>query len=84
MIVKGFKNRFTTDQVMTGEELCRLLRISYDTILKARMHDAQDNRNYFIEELVKIPFFKSQLSSEKQKLIEKDDFYNILNEEGVF
>ncbi len=84
IIVKGFKNRFTTEQVMTGEELCHLLDISYDTILKERTHDAQDNRNYFIEELVKIPFFKSKLTHEKQKLIEKDDFYNILNEEEVF
>ena len=34
LIVKGFKNRFNVEQVMTGKQLCNLLGIDYDTIIE--------------------------------------------------
>ena len=61
---------------MTGAELCRLLQISYHSILQDREADASDNRNYFVETLIKIPFVKSKLADERKKLIDEQEFYD--------
>lgn len=63
-IVKGFKNAFTIDHVMTGSELCEILNISYDEIIEIRKKDAKDNIEYFCKELLTIPGIKEIIESE--------------------
>ncbi|MBF1051259.1 MAG: restriction endonuclease, partial [Peptostreptococcaceae bacterium] len=50
-ITKGFKGKFNINEVMTGKELCLLLNIEYDEIIKFRKNDALDNFDYFCNEL---------------------------------
>ena len=57
-IVKGFKNAFDIDHVMTGQELGEILDISYDEILEERKKDAESNLEYFYQELMSIPAIK--------------------------
>ncbi len=76
LIVKGFKNVFNINQVMTGRELCDLLKINYDKIIEKRKQDAEDNKKYFTEELVKIPFIINEIFLAKNSHIQEDDFYN--------
>ena len=40
---------------MTGTEICKILKIDYDEIKNIREKDTDDNFNYFIDELLKIP-----------------------------
>lgn len=42
-IVRGLKNRFDEEHVMTGNEFCELVDIEYETILNDRKSDANDN-----------------------------------------
>lgn len=42
-IVRGLKNRFDEEHVMTGNEFCELVGIEYETILNDRKSDANDN-----------------------------------------
>jgi len=60
-IIDGFKRKFTLDHVMTGRELCDILNISYDEIVSIRKADANDNFDFYIEELLKIPEVKEAL-----------------------
>lgn len=76
VIVKGFKNRFAENQVMTGEELCRLLGFEYQEILNQRKEDAEDNKVYFVSELLKIPAFVELLQSEYRQHIDETAFYD--------
>ena len=76
MIVKGFKNRFNIEQVMTGRQLCDLLGINYDSIIETRKKDAEDNINYFVEQLVKIPLINQKIFATKNSHIEEKDFYD--------
>lgn len=57
-IVKGFKNAFEIEHVMTGRELCEILGISYDEIIEERKKDAKANMAYFYEQLMGIPAIK--------------------------
>lgn len=57
----GFKNTFSLENIMTGSELCKILNINYDEIIKLRQDDMKDNFNYFLEELIKIPEVLSKL-----------------------
>ncbi len=43
------------DQCITGRQLCGLLKINYDEIIRIRTNDRQDNLAYFIESLPSIP-----------------------------
>ena len=54
LIVSGFKNVFSPDQVMTGEEFCEILGISYKGVLATRQEDTDDNLAYFLDELMGI------------------------------
>lgn len=54
-IKKGFKGEFSIDNIMTGTEICKILKIDYDEIKNIREKDTDDNFNYFIDELLKIP-----------------------------
>lgn len=53
-IVKGFKNKITKEEAMTGKEFCELLEINYDEILDIRKQNIVGNFSYFLSELVKI------------------------------
>lgn len=55
VIKEGMKNEFELEHIMTGEELCQLLDIKHQEIVNIRKKDMEDNFNYFIEELLKIP-----------------------------
>lgn len=57
-IKEGFKNRFEIDNIMTGKELCKTLRIDYDAIINQRKIDMIENLNYFIDELLNIEEIK--------------------------
>lgn len=76
LIVKGFKNVFNINQVMTGRQLCDLLKIDYDKIIENRKKDAEDNKKYFIEELVKIPFIINEIFLLKNSHIQETEFYD--------
>lgn len=57
-IVRGFKNAFDINHVMTGRELCDILGISFDEIIDVRKNDAQANIEYFYKQLMSIPAIK--------------------------
>ena len=60
-IVRGFKNIFEIEHVMTGKELCDILGLSYEDIIEERKQDAKDNMEYFYHELMAIPAIKAML-----------------------
>ncbi|MBR0294814.1 MAG: restriction endonuclease [Bacilli bacterium] len=64
-IVKGFKNAFEIEHVMTGKELCEILGISYDEIIEERKKDAKANMEYFYQQLMSIPAIKEMMEDEK-------------------
>lgn len=57
-IVRGAKNRFSIEHAMTGRELSELLEIDYVRICEKRNSEQQENAEYFLEELIKIPLIK--------------------------
>ena len=61
---------------MTGRQLCDLLKIDYDKIIENRKKDAEDNKKYFIEELVKIPFIINEIFLLKNSHIQETEFYD--------
>ncbi|QWQ38455.1 hypothetical protein KMP11_05740 [Gemella sp. zg-570] len=54
VIKSGFKGVFDEEHIMTGRELCELLKIDYEEIINKRKNDMEDNFEYFIDELIKI------------------------------
>jgi hypothetical protein len=68
-ICEGLKNDFNTEEVMTGEELCQLLEIDYNEIVKATFNenDMEDNLNYFVDELLKIKKIKNLVEKKLKK-----------------
>lgn len=60
-IKTGLKNYFKEDEILTGRDFCKILNINYDEIIRLRMKDAEDNLNYFIDELLKIKNVRSLL-----------------------
>jgi hypothetical protein len=60
----GLKHDFELDEIMTGEDFCRLLEIDYQEIIEETYspNAAADNIDYFIEELVRIPKVRALLS----------------------
>ena len=57
-IHKGFKEKISFDEAMTGREFCNLLEINYDEIVAERKLHGEENRKYFLTELAKIPFVR--------------------------
>jgi hypothetical protein len=57
----GLKRKFPLDELMTGRELCNLLRIDYDEIRETRKQDQEDNIEYFVEQLKNIPEIAAKL-----------------------
>lgn len=75
-IVTGFKGEFTEDEVMTGKELCDILGIDYDTILRIRKEDSIDNLQYIFEVLSSVKPLRFFILGEQRKHISEDDFYD--------
>jgi len=53
-IYQGLKRKFPLEELMTGRELCDLLRINYDEIRETRKRDQKDNIVYFVDQLKNI------------------------------
>jgi hypothetical protein len=60
-IVKGFKNQFTVDHAMTGQQFCELVRLDYDDIRKQRKAWTLDNRAAFAQMLLDVPNAKQAI-----------------------
>lgn len=54
-IEKGAKSLLPQNSAMTGTEFCKLVGLDFDKIVQNRQKDQDENLNYFIEELKKIP-----------------------------
>ncbi|MEX2029660.1 MAG: hypothetical protein WD906_01635 [Anaerolineales bacterium] len=54
-IVLGAKGRFSPTQVMTGKELCAILRIDYGQFTAKRQSEGVANLTYLIDQLASIP-----------------------------
>ncbi len=70
-IVAGAKGRFPEENAMTGRELCGILGIDYDALVRERREHAAENLVYFIDELLAIPevrgLVKSRIALEEQE-----------------
>jgi hypothetical protein len=60
-IVEGFKKKITKEMAMTGQELCKLLSIDYDNIIKQRSNHQIQNVDYFLDQLLTIGIIKKLL-----------------------
>jgi hypothetical protein len=58
-IVAGMKGRFSSDHVMTGRELCELLKVDYASIVEQRKADQAENLDYLAKQLLAIPNFRT-------------------------
>lgn len=74
-IVTGFKNVFTVDEVMTGEEFCDILGIDYRGIVQLRKDDAYDNFKYVIEKLFEIDEVRTKFLELHRRHIVEEEFY---------
>ncbi len=57
----GFKNKISEAQAMTGKELCELLQIDYEEIVKERTRYQAENLTVFVEKLLGIETVKSEI-----------------------
>ncbi len=60
-IVKGTKNRFSIEHVLTGREFCEKIGIDYDTFREKRKVDQVVNRAYFLKTLLDIPEIRAEI-----------------------
>ena len=60
-IRKGFKNKITDEQAMTGKEFCELLKIDYGNIIEKRRGDGSDNVEFLLSELIRISSVRERL-----------------------
>ncbi|MCX2717143.1 hypothetical protein OQH61_05270 [Helicobacter sp. MIT 21-1697] len=66
-IVNGFRNTISEAEAMSGDEFCKILGISKDTIIQARTEAHNPNLDFVLRELLRIT-----ICSEKIKAILKD------------
>jgi hypothetical protein len=59
-IERGAKSLLPKNSAMTGKEFCNLVGLNFDKIVQERKKDQQENLNYFISELKKIPEIHSK------------------------
>ncbi len=57
----GLKNRLEEDHLMTGRELCDILGLDYNNIVKQRQNDGNENLEYFIDSLLEIDIVKDNI-----------------------
>lgn len=62
-IREGLKNEFELEHIMTGVELCDILKISYIGIREKRIQDSEHNVDYFVSELLKIDTLRNKISN---------------------
>ena len=62
-IVAGFKQMVDESMVWTGREFCALLGFDYAAILEERTTDANDNRRFLVQQLLRIPELRSIAAS---------------------
>ena len=74
-IVEGFKNKFTTNEVLNGREFCELLGIDYDDIVDQRKLDIDDNFKYVVDQLCGIKEVRSAFFDAQRKHIIEKEFY---------
>ena len=67
-IIKGFKNKITSDIALTGKEFCKLLEIDYEEITSLRKKHREDNLNYFCQMIMEDNTVQKKLKS----LLNKD------------
>ena len=65
-IVAGFKHMVDESMVWTGREFCTLLGFDYAAILDERTTDANDNRRFLVQQLLRIPELRSIAARELQ------------------
>ncbi len=65
-IVAGFKQMVDESMVWTGREFCALLGFDYAAILDERTTDANDNRRFLVQQLLRIPELRSIAARELQ------------------
>lgn len=61
-IKRGAKGLLGDCKPMTGRELCELFGLDFDKLVQERKKDQQENLDYFISELKKIPEINKKLS----------------------
>lgn len=61
IIYTGFKGDFDYNNILTGKELCDILKISYNEIVELRKRDAKENLEYFIDNLLDISEVKKMV-----------------------
>jgi len=59
-IERGAKGLLPKNSAMTGQEFCKLVGLDFNKIIQERKKDQQENLNYFIGELKKIPEIHSK------------------------
>ena len=65
-IVIGLKGRFSDEEVLTGRELCAILKLNYDEVVNEESQFQRDNMIYFTREVVKNAKKKMYSISEKE------------------
>lgn len=61
VIHQGFKGVFAPENILTGRELCKILKIDYEEIITIRRRDSAENLRYFIQEMMKIPEVRQEV-----------------------
>ncbi len=59
----GLKNRLEEANLLTGKELCDMMNIDYHVIIENRKKDADQNLDFFIDELLKIDKVREKIKS---------------------
>ena len=80
-ILAGMKNEFKENEVMTGQELCDILGINYETIVNKRREDAKENFEYCVEEICLLVEVRNKVLEQFRKKINYEDFYTYDEEE---
>lgn len=63
-IERGAKGLLPESYALTGQELCDLLELDFDKIVKEREEHQEENLHFFIMELKKIPEIKEEFSKD--------------------
>ena len=77
IIVKGLKNTFREDEVLTGKDFCNLLGIDYNMILSSIEKDAVENTEWLINKIIEIESVQKEMQKKFCSVVEKKEFYPI-------
>lgn len=62
LIMAGFKNKFSEDEILNGQEFCDILSINYNDIISIRLQHQKENLEYFVNEILKISEVKNLIA----------------------